>query len=430
MMEKWRAFFISVLILFGIFGSELAVKTSCPQEALSLPDTDISAGIKIPVPRTAGAVRFNRISFQYTATAPVRAVFVYQQGARRVEEELLLSETEHAASMLLEGYLQRKTASRLLAVRFAPMRQDDACKLSVSGFTCDVQTVPRADVLYLENEHYKIGVKLNWGGGLCYFEDKTNGSYGNLLNCHDTGRLVQQSYYGPTEIEGYENGVYSGAVWGYNPVQGGDQYGNVSKLVALETAENRIRVVCRPLDWALNNVPTQTYYTSVYELTGSGLTAFNTAVDFLATAWGDRQQEIPAFYTVSALGNFTFYDGAAPWTDAPLRTETDLGFWAGKPAFELDEDNSETWCAWTDGTGYGVGLYTPAATQLLAGRFQYNGTSDPEADPTNYVAPLGVFRLRFGEPYTYTFYLTAGSVGEIRQTFKEIQAQAGPERQN
>lgn len=424
MMVKFTAFWIALLILFGAFGDALSVKTRCPMETLTLYDTDISDGIEISVPRAAGAVRFNRISFQYTATAPVRAVFVYQQGARRAEEELLLSEKEQAASMLLDGYLQRKTASRLLAVRFAPIAQDQDCTLSVSGFTCDLQTVPRGDVLYMENEHYKIGVKLNWGGGLCYFEDKTNASYGNLLNCHDTGRLVQQSYYGPTQIEGYENGVYSDAVWSYNPVQGGDQYGNASKLVALETAENRIRVVCRPLDWALNNVPTQTYYTSVYELTGSGLTAVNTAVDFLATAWQDRQQEIPAFYTVSALGNFTFYDGAAPWTDAPLRTETDLGFWAGKPAFALDENNSETWCAWTDGTGYGVGLYTPVATQLLAGRFQYNGTADPEADPTNYVAPLGVFRLRFGEPFTYTYYLTAGSVSGIRQTFREIRTQA------
>ncbi|MBR2732243.1 MAG: hypothetical protein IKD72_09720 [Clostridia bacterium] len=60
-------------------------------------------------------------------------------------------------------------------------------------------------------------VALQKGGGLCYFEDKNSKAYGNLLNCHDTGRLVQQSCYGPMDMEGYENGVYGDARWCYNP---------------------------------------------------------------------------------------------------------------------------------------------------------------------------------------------------------------------
>lgn len=322
--------------------------------------------------------------------------------------------------MLLNGYLKRKTASRLISVHFEPIVADAPCTLSVTDFAREIQMAPKNTTVYMENDRYQIGVDLNLGGGLCCFADKAAGKYGNLLNCHDTGRLVQQSYYGPTEIEGYENGVYSGTRWGYNPVQGGDQYGNTGKLVAFEQTENKIRVVCRPLDWALDDVLTRTYYTSVYTLTPEGLTVENTAIDFLQTPWDVRAQELPAFYAVSALGAFVFYDGDAPWTDAPLRVERELEFWAGKPAFDLSPKNTETWCAWTDGDGYGVGLYTPIATSLLAGRFQYNGTADPNADPTNYVAPLGFFPLSFGEPFTYVCYLTAGTVGEIRQTFKGL----------
>lgn len=59
-------------------------------------------------------------------------------------------------------------------------------------------------------------------------------------------------------------------------------------------------------------------------------------------------------------------------------------------------------------------------SSLLAGRYKYNGTADPAAEPTNYVAPLRVFRLVFDEPYSYSFYITAGTAGEIRETFTEI----------
>ncbi|MCR4576873.1 MAG: hypothetical protein K5784_03070 [Clostridiales bacterium] len=337
-----------------------------------------------------------------------------------MEEELLLSEKETAASMLLNGFLEKTTASRLTGVRFEPIVPDAQCVLSLSDFTCDVQEVPGDKIATIENDRYKAGVKLEWGGGLCYFRDKQNTAYDNLLNCHDTGRLVQQSFYGPMEIEGYNNGVFMGSKWRYNPVQGGDQYGNTSKLVALEQTKDTIRVVCRPLDWAQNDMPTQCYYTSVYRLTENGLEVENTAIDFQLTPWTPCSQELPAFYTLSALSTFTFYDGGEPWTDGELREEKDLEFWAGKPAFVLKKGNTENWSSWTDENGYGIGLYSPVAESLLAGRYMYNGTNKAEDDPTNYVAPLAETLLAFDEPFTYTYYLTAGTVNEIRAVFKKL----------
>ncbi|MBQ7669892.1 MAG: hypothetical protein IJS45_04125, partial [Clostridia bacterium] len=319
--------------------------------------------------------------------------------------------------MLLDGYFDRKIASRLISVRFEPIVAGQSCTLSVSDFTCALQQAPEDDILFIENDHFKAGVNLKWGGGLSWFEDKTNSNYGNLLNNHDTGRLVQQSYYGPQEIEGYENAMYVDTEWGYNPVQGGDQYGNHSKLVAVEKTEDEIRIVCRSLDWAQNNMFTQTYYTNVYKLTENGLTVNNTVVDFLNTPWSDRDQELPAFYTVSALGNFCFYDGDKPWTGDELRVERNLPFWAGQPAFQLKDGNNEKWCAWTDDSDYGIGLFSPRAKSLLAGRFLYDGSANPGSDSTNYVAPIGVFGLGFDEPYSYLYYMTAGSVEEIRNTF-------------
>ena len=418
LLERIAAFFLSLLILLGVFGTDISTKKQTEIKDMNLTDTDVTNGFTVSVPPIAGTLRFNRINFAYQTTAAVRAVFRYRLGRETLEEELLLSAKSQKASMLLDCYLSRKTASRLLSVHFEPIVAGQSCILSVSSFTCDLHSVPKENILYIENDHYKAGVNLQWGGGLSWFEDKTNGAYGNLLNNHDTGRLVQQSYYGPQEIEGYENAVYVDTEWSYNPVQGGDQYGNHSKLVAVEQSENEIRVVCRPLDWAQNNMLTQTYYTNVYQLTDKGLDVKNTAVDFLQTPWVDKEQELPAFYTISALGNFWFYDGDQPWTGDELRVERELPFWAGKPAFQLKDGNNETWCAWTDDSGYGVGLFTPRAKSLLAGRFQHDGSADAGSDATNYVAPLGVFALEFDEPHSYYYYLTAGSVEEIRATFQ------------
>ena len=279
-IKKIVSFFLSIIMLLGLYRGGAEMKNEIPVPELNLSAEDITNGYTVTIPRISGTMRFNRISFSYETTAAVRAVVSYRMGAKTVEEELLMSSKSRRISLLLDGYLDRRTASRLISVRFEPIAAGESCVLNVSDFTYGLQQPPKDDVLFLENDHYKAGVNLKWGGGLSWFEDKENSDYGNLLNNHDTGRLVQQSYYGPSQIEGYENGVYGDTVWSYNPVQGGDQYGNNSKLVAVEKSDDAICVVCRPLDWAQDNMLTQTYYTSVYKLTDNGLTVKNTVVDF------------------------------------------------------------------------------------------------------------------------------------------------------
>ena len=199
--------FLSVIMCIGLYKGGIEMKKDIPVPEVNLSAVDITNGHTVTVPFLSGMMGFNRISFSYEATAAVRAVVSYRMDFKTVEEELLLSSESFSASMLLNGYLERKTASRLVSVRFEPVAAGENCVLSVSDFACSLQNAPKEDVLFIENERYKAGVNLRWGGGLSWFEDKANGNYGNLLNDHDTGRLVQQSYYGPQEIEGYENGV-------------------------------------------------------------------------------------------------------------------------------------------------------------------------------------------------------------------------------
>lgn len=177
-------------------------------------------------------------------------------------------------------------------------------------------------------------------GGISYLEDLCDGddSITNLLNSHDTGRLIQQSYYG-TNSAPYKPANYNRNTWYYNPVQGGDQHNN-------------------------------------------------RFIDFSGYTHRNAHQELPAFYTISYLSNFVYYAGNQAWSGDTLTTKADLAVWAGNTDAYFKLKSRETWGAWVAPTGYGIEVYTPIARILLAGRHQYNGSKDAPADAINYVAPL------------------------------------------
>ena len=270
---------------------------------------------------------------------------------------------------------------------------------------------------------FTLGVDLSMGGGVSRLVDKKSprSDIENQLNRHETGRLIQQSYYGVESYEGYENGNYGNNVWPYNPVQGGDLHNNCSKIVAVSATKDTVTVVSRPLDWAKDDVYTYAYYTNTYTLQKDLVRVDNTVIDFSGYPNPDRHQELPAFYTVSALNNFVFYNGAQPWSGDALTYKRELAFWGGNPDayFTLSPDNTETWCAWVDDSDYGVGLFTPNVELLLAGRHKYNGDTRSNADPTNYVAPVCTLSLPCYEPLCYSYLVGAGTVEELRAAFTE-----------
>ena len=116
--KRVASFFLAAILLFGLYKGGVEMKNEISVPAFNLSAEDITNGYTVTVPRGSGTMRFNRISFSYETTAAVRAVVSYRMGMKTVEEELLLSAKSLKASMLLDGYLNRKTASRLISVRF------------------------------------------------------------------------------------------------------------------------------------------------------------------------------------------------------------------------------------------------------------------------------------------------------------------------
>ena len=311
----------------------------------------------------------------------------------------------------------------------------DTCENKTASFalhsiTGDTIDVIEGDTCYIENDRFKLGVKLSWGGGINYVEDKTYTAVEglkNLCNMHDTGRLIQQSYYGTGAIPGvYESGSFDGSSsWPYNPVQGGDKYLNKSRLIDLEITDDYIYVKAQPQDWAKNNAITPSYMENYYRLTEDYIQVDNRFVDFSGWEHTVKGQELPAFYTLSYLDTYYFYNGVKPWTGDKLTVKEDLPFWgstgdAGKCNFYLREGNTETWSAWVNGeTGWGIGLYTPNIDRLKAGRSSYDGSMDPMANSTNYIACYNQIKLTAFLPVTYSYLITTGTVEEIRATFTE-----------
>lgn len=75
------------------------------------------------------------------------------------------------------------------------------------------QGLQAVDRVYIDNGQVKLGVDRDRGACIGYFSESSPER--NLLNHYDTGRFVQQSYYGDAD-----GSTWAGNPWHHNPVQG------------------------------------------------------------------------------------------------------------------------------------------------------------------------------------------------------------------
>lgn len=394
---------------------------------------------------------FNYYGIAYSADEYLKGEIVYGKNKEVLCEEFFVEPAIGGEFYsFIDGMLDNVKANKLYSVKFTPLSAESAT-LKISGIATFNREIPNREV-YIQNDHVKIGIDLLWGGALSCYEDldsnveavKVDGKikvdsnaserYGkravnknvNLINRNDTGRLVQQSYYGTsgTETDGYEPGVFMGNVWNYNPVQGGNQFNESSKIVDLRVSENELYVKCRPLDWALpkENI-TPSYMESTYTIEGKNVHAECRFVDYSGYTPYYTSQEIPAFYCVEPLNRFVYYGGNEPWTGGELSVEPDLIFWpdAGYPKF----NGTENWSAFIGefDDSFGIGVYVADETEFLAGVYSRGNTEEKDpskADPTSYIAIIKFRTFQSFEPYSYDFYLTSGNAEEIRNNFSVI----------
>ena len=391
---------------------------------------------------------FNYYGITYTADAHLKGTLNYRCGAVKRSENFFLEPGENVSFYsFINNMLSGTKANGIYSLTFEALSSDKAL-LEIHGLALFNREIPDKYV-YIQNDTYKIGVNLLWGGALSYLEDLNSNveavevdgrvfvdsnageRYGakvvnknvNLINRFDPGRLVQQSYYGSTGGD-YESGIYMGNVWAYNPVQGGNQFGDNSKIVDLRCDYESIYIKCQPLDWAKEKEHiTPSYMEATYKIENNNVKVSCRFIDFSGREPLARDQEIPAFYCIEPFNRFIYYGGDKPWTNDTLSVEPDLIFWpdAGYPKFT----SLENWAAFIGefDDSFGIGVYVPGETDFLTGVFARETTSnhDPSIDaPTSYIAVIRVMSINTFNPFEYSYYLTTGTADEMRNNFREI----------
>ena len=390
---------------------------------------------------------FNYYGIEYSSDCYMKATISYSAGAKNKSEDFFLEPTKERTIFysFVDDALGGKRGNRVNSITFETLTEGSE-NIQIYGFSVFNREIPEQEI-FIQNNTHKLGIDLLWGGALSYLEDldsnvqavsvdgqikvDSNASerYNaesvndnvNLINRNDTGRLVQQSYYGTLD---YDHGVYMENDWRYNPVQGGNQFNDASKIVDLRVTDTEIYIKCRPLDWAKEKeYITPSYMEATYSLENGAVHAKCRFIDFSGYPEAEATQEIPAFYCIEPLNNFVYYGGDKPWTNGKLTSEPDLIFWpdAGYPNFY----SKENWSAFTGEfeDSFGIGVYVDNEEAFLAGVFEREKTTneDPSKDgPTSYIAIVKNRIFKSFDPYEYEYYLATGDTTEIRSTFEKI----------
>jgi hypothetical protein len=263
---------------------------------------------------------------------------------------------------------------------------------------------------YLDNGVIKVGVDLTKGGSITWLS--LSGSTNNTVNSHDLGREIQQSYYsGPQPYDPSNNANPDWRNWQWNPIQSGDSYGNPSVVLAEANDGRTLYVKCRPMQWALDNVPGQCTFESWITLVGNVAVVSNRLVNMrtdTAQQFQATDQELPAVYTVGTLWKLVSYAGNAPFTGDTLtnlpNTPPPWQYW----------NATESWAALVNSNDWGLGVYNPGSAWFVGGFLGTPGAGGPHDDSTGYIAPIKHDILDTNIVYTYTYYLILGTVPQIR----------------
>jgi len=282
----------------------------------------------------------------------------------------------------------------------------------VAGWACRPPPAV-AQIQYLDNGSIRLGVDTTKGGAIVVLQPSgTLGSGSNVVNTFDLGRLVQQSYYsGPASF------VPAGATqhpswspWPWNPVQGGDAYGNRATLISASNSGTQLYVKSRPKQWALANVDADCTIEQWITLSGSVATVRNRLTNARADATQHpaRQQELPAVYTWARLTQLKTYAGTAPFTSGTLTTIPNVA-----PPWTTFRA-TEGWAAYVDANDWGLGVFAPGNVKFIGGFAGTPGTGSTTSSNTGYIAPIRSEVIDHDLVYEHTYHLILGSLSSIR----------------
>ncbi len=271
------------------------------------------------------------------------------------------------------------------------------------------------ETLELDNDTLHLKLDLTRGGAINYIS--ISGTTRNIVNIHDEGRYIQQSYYAGLVLDRTADGQSTKwSPWPWNPIQVGDAFYNRAEILEHSISGDTLYTKCIPMLWDMNNMPAEAEMEQWTTLSGNILKVRNKlTVHRTDDIYGEglaRDQEVPAVYPISALSNLYTYFGESPFANEPLSNPEVInlssGFWGS-----YNDKITENWMAFVDDDNWGIGVYTPISTSFHAGMHGIPGGESLDAS-TSYIAPRVTEALNKNSVFEYEYYLVVGSLDQIR----------------
>ena len=158
--------------------------------------------------------------------------------------------------------------------------------------------------LEIDNDTLHLKQDLVRGGAISYLS--LSGSDRNLVNIHDEGRYIQQSYFAGRAIDRQADGQHPNwSPWPWNPIQAGDSYWNRAEILEQSSDGKTMYVKCIPMLWDMNNEPGEAVFEQWSTLMGNVVKVRNKVTcmrtDDLWVEGISRDQELPAVYPIASL---------------------------------------------------------------------------------------------------------------------------------
>ncbi len=284
------------------------------------------------------------------------------------------------------------------------------------------------ETAYLDNSTLRMGTPTTQGGSI-NFLSPSGGS--NLVNWHDPGRLIQQSYYAGTPIDRTAVGQSTNwTPWPWNPIQGGDASHKKSQVIEMTQFDSGTGFFTRtvPLLWDMTTGEKAKAWIDqwnqfepnkpdVIRIT-CRFTCFRETDDSWSVGTA-RHQEFPAVYLIRTLSKVVTYQGDSPWTNAPVEDVTS-NIIPGPPW--IRHYPSEDWVAMVNPTtNIGVGVYSPIGDLFWwVGATGTTTTGGPTSSQTMHMAPIRTMRLGRDSILAYRYWMVYGHIDTIRERVYQL----------
>lgn len=279
--------------------------------------------------------------------------------------------------------------------------------------------------IYLDNGQVWVAADLARGGAITWLSP--SGSDRNVVNNYDRGRQIQMSHYsGPVPFRvGDQAPPPHWEHLGWNPIQAGDDFGHGPRILAHTNDGQEIYVRCAPLQWPLNNVPSECEFETWIRLEGPAVVAryrfTNRRSDRMQ--YPARLQELPAIYVNAPYSHLMTYRGPRPFTGEPLEEVVKP---AGEPGPWTSFLATEEWAALVDEEGWGLGVWSPGCVRYSGGFAGTPGVGGEFDLFTGYLAPNSLEVIDHDIVYEYECRLVLGTAEEMRAYVAEHRGPKSP----